>query len=92
MMNMGSPPNHWHEETSKRYLDYGCYFVPAGEQQMHIMVDLLRGLPSSSLVHDWLVWREQAGLVDIGVHFFQAGHALFSGWKKDEKGKQEGKC
>jgi hypothetical protein len=23
--------------------------------------------------------------VDIDVHFFQAGHALFSGWKKMDK-------
>jgi tRNA (cmo5U34)-methyltransferase len=36
---------HWDEDTSKRYLDYGRYFVPEREQQMHIMVDLLRNLP-----------------------------------------------
>jgi tRNA (cmo5U34)-methyltransferase len=41
---------HWDEETTKRYLDYGRYFVPAREQQMRIMVDLLKGLPPSSLV------------------------------------------
>jgi tRNA (cmo5U34)-methyltransferase len=42
--------NQWDEETSKRYLDYGRYFVPQREQQMRIMVDLLRGLPFPSLV------------------------------------------
>src|SRR4030042_1289292 len=42
--------NHWDEETSRHYLDYGRYFVPAREQQMRIMLDLLRGLPPSSLV------------------------------------------
>ena len=36
---------HWDEETSERYLDYGRYFVPEREQQMRIMVDLLRDLP-----------------------------------------------
>jgi SAM-dependent methyltransferase len=43
-------PDHWDEETSKRYLDYGRYFVPAREQQMRIMVDLLRGLPQPSAI------------------------------------------
>jgi tRNA (cmo5U34)-methyltransferase len=42
--------NHWDEETSKRYLDYGRYFVPQREQQMRTMVDLLWGLPSPSRV------------------------------------------
>src|SRR4030067_776179 len=37
--------NNWDEDTSKRYLNYGRYFVPAREQQMRIMVDLLKGLP-----------------------------------------------
>ena len=255
-MNPGSPTTQWDEETSKRYIDYGRYFVPAREQQMHIMVELLRGSPPSSLVlelccgegllaemlldeipgstywgldgselmlekakerlmrfgervrlksfdladrswrnidppaqavvsslaihhldgqekqvlfkdmytimavggvfiiadmvepativgrdiaansldevvrlrsielegstadldfflhegwntyryfdpddidhpsplNDQLEWLEGAGFRDIDVHFFQAGHALFSGWKIDEKGKQEGKC
>ncbi len=44
-MNIDSNVNHWDEETSKRYLDYGKYFIPAREQQMRIMLDLLRGLP-----------------------------------------------
>jgi tRNA (cmo5U34)-methyltransferase len=38
-------PSQWDEETSKRYLDYGRYFVPAREQQMSIMIDLLMELP-----------------------------------------------
>jgi tRNA (cmo5U34)-methyltransferase len=33
---------------------------------------------------DQLKWLEQAGFVDIDVHFMHAGHALFSGWKKTE--------
>ena len=33
---------------------------------------------------DQLKWLEQAGFVDIDVHILQAGHALFSGWKKTE--------
>jgi len=70
--------NHWDEETSKRYIDYGRYFVPAREQRMRIMVDLLKRLPPSSQLFDQLNWLEQAGFVDIDVHFFQAGHALFS--------------
>jgi tRNA (cmo5U34)-methyltransferase len=28
-----------------------------------------------------LKWLEEAGFKDIDVHFMQAGHALFSGWK-----------
>jgi len=35
-----------------------------------------------SRLFDQLKWLEQAGFVDIDVHFMQAGHALFSGWKK----------
>jgi tRNA (cmo5U34)-methyltransferase len=42
--------NHWDEVSSRRYLDYGRYFVPEREQQMHIMVDLLKGLLPSSWV------------------------------------------
>lgn len=40
-MSTDGPLNHWDEETSRRYLDYGRYFVPAREQQMHIVADLL---------------------------------------------------
>lgn len=32
---------------------------------------------------DQLKWLEKAGFVDVDVHFMQAGHALFSGWKKE---------
>jgi tRNA (cmo5U34)-methyltransferase len=49
-MTVENSPAHWDEETSKRYLDYGRYFVPAREQQMHIMVDLLRVLPAQSQI------------------------------------------
>jgi tRNA (cmo5U34)-methyltransferase len=34
-----------------------------------------------SPLFDQLKWMEQAGFVNIEVHFLQAGHALFSGWK-----------
>ncbi len=49
-MTNDNPQNQWDEETSKRYLDYGRYFVPAREQQMRIMVDLLKGLPQTNLI------------------------------------------
>lgn len=45
LMSQDNPHNQWDEETSKRYLDYGRYFVPAREQQMRIMVNLIKGLP-----------------------------------------------
>jgi tRNA (cmo5U34)-methyltransferase len=44
-----SPP-HWDENTSQSYLDYGNYFVPAREQQMHMMVELLTGIPQPGRV------------------------------------------
>jgi len=50
LMTSDNYHSHWNEETSKQYLDYGRYFVPAREQQMHIMVDLLKGLPQPSLI------------------------------------------
>jgi tRNA (cmo5U34)-methyltransferase len=37
-------PEKWDEDTSRRYLDYGRYFVPERELQFHIMVSLLYGL------------------------------------------------
>lgn len=49
-MTNDNPQNPWDEETSKRYLDYGRYFVPAREQQMRIIVDLLKGLPQANLI------------------------------------------
>ena len=49
-MTNDNPQNQWDEETSKRYLDYGRYFIPAREQQMRIMVDLLKGLHQPSLI------------------------------------------
>lgn len=45
-----TPPNYWDEEISKKYLDYGRYFVPQRELQMRIMLDLLKGLPSLEIV------------------------------------------
>jgi tRNA (cmo5U34)-methyltransferase len=45
-----NPQNLWDEETSRRYLDYGRYFVPERERQMHIMVDLLKGVPRPSRI------------------------------------------
>ena len=42
-----------------------------------------------SPLFDQLKWMEGAGFVEIDIHFFQAGHALFSGWKKGEEGKQD---
>ena len=60
LMENEKQSNHRHEEPSRRYLD-GRYFVPAREQQMHI------------------------------VHFFHTGHALFSGWEKNGRGKKRGK-
>jgi tRNA (cmo5U34)-methyltransferase len=50
VMSTGNPLNQWDEETSRRYLDYGRYFVPAREQQMRTMVDLLRVLPAQSQI------------------------------------------
>jgi tRNA (cmo5U34)-methyltransferase len=49
-MTNDNPQNQWDEETSKRFLDYGRYFVPAREQQMRIIVDLIKGMPQPSLV------------------------------------------
>jgi tRNA (cmo5U34)-methyltransferase len=34
-----------------------------------------------STLFDQLKWLEQSGFVGIDVHYMQAGHALFSGWK-----------
>ena len=41
-----NPQTQWDEDTSKRYLDYGRYFIPEREKQMGIMVDLLRDIPA----------------------------------------------
>lgn len=43
-MSTGNPQNLWEEDTSKRYLVYGRYFVPEREEQMRIMVNLLKGI------------------------------------------------
>jgi tRNA (cmo5U34)-methyltransferase len=44
------PQTHWDEETSRKYLDYGRYFVPEREHQMCIMVELLKAVPQPSLI------------------------------------------
>ena len=49
-MTDDNPQNHWDEETSRRYLDYGRYFVPQREEQMRIIVELVRGIPQPSLI------------------------------------------
>jgi tRNA (cmo5U34)-methyltransferase len=41
---------HWDEDTSQSFLDYGNYFVPAREQQMHMMVELLTSIPQPGRV------------------------------------------
>lgn len=38
-----------------------------------------------SPLFDQLKWLEQAGFMHIDVHYMQAGHALFSGWKAAEE-------
>jgi len=37
-----------------------------------------------SRLFDQLKWLEQAGLVNIDVHWMRAGHVIFSGWKPDD--------
>lgn len=49
-MNSDNPPSKWDEETSKRFLDYGKYFVPQRERQMQIIVDLLKGMPGPATI------------------------------------------
>jgi tRNA (cmo5U34)-methyltransferase len=36
-------PNRWTEDTSRRFLDYGRYFVPERERQMQIVTRLVPG-------------------------------------------------
>lgn len=52
-MNTQNPDNQpsWSEETSRLFIDYGRYFVPKRDQQIHNMVALLSHLdfPSSIL-------------------------------------------
>jgi tRNA (cmo5U34)-methyltransferase len=37
-----------------------------------------------SRLFDQLKWLEQAGLVNIDVHWMRAGHVILSGWKPDD--------
>lgn len=43
-------PSHWSEDNSQQFLEYGKYFTPSSEYQMHLMVDLLTDLPSHGVV------------------------------------------
>jgi len=45
-----NPQSKWDEDTSRRFLDYGKYFVPQREKQMRILVDLLKGVPGQSTI------------------------------------------
>jgi SAM-dependent methyltransferase len=47
-----NPPSKWDEDTSRRFLDYGKYFVPQRENQMQIIVDLLKGAPGQGTILD----------------------------------------
>lgn len=42
--------SHWSEDNSQQFLEYGRYFTPSSEYQMHIAVDLLKDLPSLGVV------------------------------------------
>jgi tRNA (cmo5U34)-methyltransferase len=44
-------PNHWTEDLSRQFMDYGRYFVPEREYQMHLIAGLLSDLdPNACLV------------------------------------------
>jgi tRNA (cmo5U34)-methyltransferase len=75
-MNIENQNNHWDEELSRRYLDYGKYFVPAREQQMRIMVDLLNELPQPCAILELccgegllaqLILQELQGVTYLGM-------------------------
>lgn len=44
--------NHWSEETSQVFINYGRYFVPQREVQMQIISDLLSTLKGENLILD----------------------------------------
>jgi tRNA (cmo5U34)-methyltransferase len=46
----GDPPSHWDEDTSRSFLDYGKYFIPARELQMNMMVEIIKGMPQPGQV------------------------------------------
>jgi len=37
--------DHWDEQMSQRFIDYGRYFIPQRERQMRIIVELLKDMP-----------------------------------------------
>ncbi|HSB67555.1 MAG TPA: methyltransferase domain-containing protein [Anaerolineales bacterium] len=49
-MDSKTPPRHWAEDTSEQFLDYGKYFIPAREQQMQLIVDILKDIPQPANV------------------------------------------
>jgi len=49
-MNDDTEQSKWDEDTSKRFLHYGKYFVPQRETQMRIIVDLLMGVPCQGTI------------------------------------------
>ena len=49
-MNNDDAGSKWDEDTSRRFLDYGKYFVPQREKQMQIIVELLLGVPDQSMI------------------------------------------
>jgi len=44
-MNDNTLQDHWDEEMSQRFIDYGRYFIPQRERQMRIIVELLKDIP-----------------------------------------------
>jgi tRNA (cmo5U34)-methyltransferase len=49
-MTTDIPLPHWEEDTSQNYLDYGKYLVPARQQQMVMMLELLKSAPQPAQV------------------------------------------
>ncbi len=72
-MTLENSPSHWDEEASRIYLDYGKYFIPDRQQQMHIMVQLLGGLPPPMRVLELCcgegLLAEQILLVYPDIHY-----------------------
>ncbi len=42
--------NRWNEDVSAQFIDYGRYFVPERERQMHVLAALLADLPPSAAI------------------------------------------
>ena len=81
----------WDEVVRQRSLELDCgmagldFFLKEGWNTYRYLDP--DDIDHPSPLFDQLKWLEQAGFVDIDVHFFQAGHALFSGWKRTGIGK-----